>query len=184
MRESQYPTKEIKFLEDGFRAGFDIGYDGPLNRQSSADNIPFSVGDKVELWNKLMKEVKLKRVAGPFDSIPFDNYIQSPIGLMPKSGSDQARLIFHLSYDFKDGLRSVNFHTPKKRCSVHYRDLDCAVETYIQLAKEIIFGESDKCDDVIDCAHRSNEIKTKESQYLSRPQLQDLWRDKFDNHNK
>ena len=88
LRESQYPTKEIKFLEDGFRAGFDIGYDGPLNRQSSADNIPFSVGDKVKLWNKLMQEVKLKRVAGPFDNIPFDNYIQSPIASLDRTKPD------------------------------------------------------------------------------------------------
>ena len=33
-----------------------------------------------------MKEVKLGRVAGPFLKVPFDNYIQSPIGLVPKAG--------------------------------------------------------------------------------------------------
>ena len=34
-----------------------------------------------------MKEVKAKRFAGPFKNIPFENYIQSPIGLVPKSGN-------------------------------------------------------------------------------------------------
>ena len=51
---------------------------------------------------------------GLFETIPFENFIQSPIGLVPKAGSDQTRLIFHLSYDFKsEGFKSVNAHTPK-----------------------------------------------------------------------
>ena len=85
--------------------------------------------------------MKLKRVAGPFKQIPFQNYIQSPIGLVPKAGG-ATRLIFHLSYDFKDGLRSVNFHTPKELCSVKYKDLDFAVSTILQLCDEIVENET------------------------------------------
>ena len=64
---------------------------------------------------------------------------QSPIGLVLKKGSDQVRLIFHLSYDFKvdvteDG-RLLNHHTPKERSSVHYRDLDYAVKVYMRLKR-------------------------------------------------
>ena len=81
LKASSYPEHEIQFLEQGFRDGFDIGYKGPTCRQSQSDNIPFTVGNKTVLWNKLMKEVKLNRVAGTFETIPFDNYIQSPIGL-------------------------------------------------------------------------------------------------------
>ena len=100
LRESQYDEEKIKFLDRGLTEGFDIGYEGPTNRQSRSENIPFTVGNKVILWNKLMKEVKLGRVAGPFKEIPFDNFIQSPIGLVPKAGGDgnETRLIFHLSY--------------------------------------------------------------------------------------
>ena len=48
-----------------------------------------------------MKEIKERRYAGPFmkENFPFVNYIQSPIGLVPKAGN-KTRLIFHLSYDF------------------------------------------------------------------------------------
>ena len=61
-----------------------------------------------------MKEVRLKRVAGPFKEIPFESFIQSAIGLVPKAGSDKTRLIFHLSYKFNsDGLESVNFSCQK-----------------------------------------------------------------------
>ena len=89
-------------------------------------NIPFFVGNCEVMWNKLMKEVKLQRVAGPFDHIPFEHFIQSPIGLVPKDGECQTRLIFHLSHHFEDG-NSVNSHIPAELCSVKYNDLDCVV---------------------------------------------------------
>ena len=86
-----------------------------------------------------MKEVKLERVAGPYKSIPFENFIQSPVGLVPKAGG-QTRLIFHLSFNFskdlkKDGL--VNHHTPEHLCSVKYRDLDHAVRNCLQMWKQL-----------------------------------------------
>ena len=141
LRKANYDTDEIQFLEQGFTNGFDIGYDGPQQRQSTADNIPFTIGDKVELWNKVMKEVKLKRVAGPFDNIPYSNFIQSPIGLVPKVGSDQSRLIFHLSYNCKkDGLQSLNHFTPKETCTVKYRDRSC----HPQLPETVLFEESER----------------------------------------
>ena len=115
LRESGYPDDEVFFLEDGLTNGFDIGYEGPQERCSTADNIPFTVGNEVELWNKLMKEVKLGRVAGPFEKVPFENYIQSPIGLVPKAGSDQTRLIFHMSYDFKKEKLDQSIIIPQKK---------------------------------------------------------------------
>ena len=76
-----------------------------------------------------MKEVEAKRYAGPFEEIPFEYYVQSPIGLVPKA-NNQTTLIFHLSYDFKNsGNKSINFHIPKEDCSVTYSDLDHAVKT-------------------------------------------------------
>ena len=87
LEEAQYDKKEIAYLENGFRYGFNIGYQGSKIRKSTAKNIPLHVGSKTELWNKLIKEVEAKRVAGPFDSIPYENYIKSPIGLVPKAGS-------------------------------------------------------------------------------------------------
>ena len=55
-----YSSQKTSFLEKGFTEGFDIGYQGPQKRQSKSDNIPFTVGNRTELWNKLMKEEKLK----------------------------------------------------------------------------------------------------------------------------
>ena len=88
LEEASFDEVERSFLIDGFTNGFDIGYKGPNSRQSRAKNIPFTpgVGDKVDMWNKIMKEVEAGWVAGPFNDIPFDNFIQSPIGLVPKAG--------------------------------------------------------------------------------------------------
>ena len=120
------------------------------------------MGTKTVLWNKLIKEVRLKRVAGPFDKVPFKNFIQSPIGLVPKAGnSGQTRLIFHLSYDFgtEKEQKSLNYHTPKEECSVRYNDLDDAIAKCLEVKKEgqTVFDEIDTQTDW------QNNIKEKEA---------------------
>ena len=137
LKETEYDIEETQFLVNGFSEGFDIGYEGPEVRQDKSENIPLQVGTKQELWDKIMKEVQLKRVAGPFDSVPFTNFIQSPVGLVPKAGN-KTRMIFHLSYDFKkSGNLSLNACTPKDKCSVKYKDLDYAIACSYKWVKAI-----------------------------------------------
>ena len=139
MRESKYDKQEIAYLENSFTYGFDIGYQGSRDRQSSAKNILLKVGSEVELWNKLIKEVRHQRVAGPFDEVPFPSFIQSPIGLVPKAGnSGKMRLIFHLSYDFgpEEKDKSLKYHTPCKLCLVQYNDLDHATAHCLEVHQE------------------------------------------------
>ena len=136
-RVSGYDMTKTCFLERGFTNRFHIGYRGDPHRQSGADNLPFKVGNKTILWNKLMKEVMERRVAGPFREVPFENFMQSPIGLVPKDNGKQTRLIFHLSYEFKDGFGSLNSNTPRELCSVQYRDLDTAVRNCLDLVDEM-----------------------------------------------
>ena len=133
--DSKYDREKTEFLLDGITNGFDLGYRGPQNRCDTSANLPFrGVGDKTELWNKIMKEVKNKRYAGPFRAIPYSSYMQSPIGLVPKAGN-QTRLIFHLSYDFGQAHdnKSFNYHTPDDMCKVKYRDLDHAIRNCLRL---------------------------------------------------
>ena len=122
-----YDPLETEFLILGFSQGFIIGYKG-LQRRSESSDIPFIVGSELEMWQKIMKEVNAKHVTGPFDQIPLEDYIQSPIGLVSKVG-DKTRLIFHLSYDFSEADKeaSLNSCTPRELCTVKYHDLNMAV---------------------------------------------------------
>ena len=127
LTETQYDPKKSKILVEGFTNGFPIGYEGPRdNIQRYSPNLKFEIGDNIDLWNKVMKEVKMKRYAGPYDEVPFDNFIQSPIGLVPKDHGKDSRLIFHLSYP-RDG-DSINSCTPKDLCKVKYPDFNEAVD--------------------------------------------------------
>ena len=154
LNQTNYCSKETAFLIDGFKNGFTIGYKGPAERTDISRNIPITpgVGSKEEMWEKVMKETEAGRYAGPFSDIPFENsYIQSPIGLVPKDGGTKTRLIFHLSFDFPNGNKSVNHWTSEEDCTVQYDDLDSAVRLVLNLKKKrklnhqktIFFGKSD-----------------------------------------
>ena len=106
MVQSGYDQRKTDFIFNGFSRGFDIHYEGNHQVRKQAPNLKLRVGSKLELWNKVMVEVRDKRYAGPFEEIPFDYFIQSPIGLVQKDKGKKTRLIFYLSYP-RDG-DSVN----------------------------------------------------------------------------
>ena len=83
-----------------------------------------------------MKEVELGRYAGPFEKPPFEHYVQSPIGLVPKDKGLKTRLIFHLSYP-KQG-ESVNSGIPKEKCRVKYPDFEEAVRLCIREGRDVV----------------------------------------------
>ena len=85
LQQTGYDNQKTEFLIEGFTHGFDIGYRGNPHVKMKSPNLKLDpeYGTKVTLWNKVMKEVKAKRYAEPFSDIPFDSYIQSPIGLVP-----------------------------------------------------------------------------------------------------
>ena len=123
--ETEYPETKTEWLINSFEHGFHLGYRGPTDVQRLAPNLKLNVGNETIPWNKVMKEVKAKRYAGPYVNVPFKTFIQSPIGLVPKNQGKDTCLIFHLSYP-RNGS-SVNSETPPEHCSVKYPDFDEAV---------------------------------------------------------
>ena len=141
-----YDDKKREFLVAGFRDGFRIGYEGRKDIRLTSKNLPLSVGTKIELWNKVMKEVKLKRYAGPYlsDDLPFEHFIQSPIGLVPKDNGRDTRLIFHLSHPRNvDPPQSVNANTPEHLSSITYKDFTAAIKLCLKLGAACFLGKSD-----------------------------------------
>ena len=138
LMDSGFHREKSEYLIEGFTNGFDIGYRGPVFRKHNSANIPLKIGNQEQLWSKLMKEVDKNRYAGPFDSVPYHQYMQSPIGLVPKAGN-QTRLIFHLSYNFGnlECNNSLNYFTPKDWCKVKYRNLDHAIKNSLKLGRKL-----------------------------------------------
>ena len=123
LKQTKYDPTRTKFLVNGFKYGFRLEYEGNRNVRQTAPNLKFTVGNKFELWDKMMNEVKLKRFAGPFKKPPFTYFIQSPVGLVPKDGGRKTRLIFHLSYPRTGTVpKSVNANTNPGKCKVKYQD--------------------------------------------------------------
>ena len=161
LQESNYDAGESQFLIDGFTNGFSIGYQGPEDVKITSPNLKFrGVGDKVTLWNKVMKEVKENRYAGPFEKIPFEHYIQSPIGLVPKDGGRDTRLIFHLRYP-RGKNSSVNANTPAELYKVKYPDFNEAIQLCLKEGKGCKIAKSD-----MKSAFRNLGIKRKHWKFL------------------
>ena len=140
-----YDKVKSQFLVNGFKNGFDLGYRGPDDVTIKSPNLRLEVGDEVDLWNKVMKEVGEKRYAGPYreHQLPFTNFVQSPIGLVPKDNGRSMRLIFHLSYPKTKFSTSINANTPKEFCKVNYPDFGEAVRLCLQAGKFSFAGKSD-----------------------------------------
>ena len=133
LRVSGYDIEKSRFLVDRFRNGFSLGYKGKRkNIKRLAPNLKVRVGKEVILWNKVMKEVKAGRYTGLFVDPPFEDFIQSLIGLVPKDSND-TRLIFHLSYPRSGD--SVNSGTPPELCKVKYCEFDDAIRRCLEEGK-------------------------------------------------
>ena len=144
LSKSNYDCKKKDYLVNGFTNDFSLNYQGPFlddSCQRKSPNLKLRVGNKTELWNKVMNEVELGRYAGPFEAPPYDSYVQSPIGLVPKDKGKKTRLILHLSYP-RDG-DSVNSGIPKEACSVKYPDFEEAVDLCIKEGANCHIGKSD-----------------------------------------
>lgn len=132
--QSNYDPRMTAYLVDGLRNGFRMGFTGPRDITRESPNMRFHVGDKIDLWNKIMKEVRENHTAGPFrgkHQLPFKHYWQNPVGLIPKKGNpNETRMIVNLSY--KDNF-SVNHFTNKEECTVKYRDMDAAVAMIMEI---------------------------------------------------
>ena len=143
LKESGFDSEKLEYLVNGFRYGFSLKYEGPLiGKTRTAPNLKLRVGTKYDIWNKVMTEVQAGRYAGPFKGRPpFENFAQSPIGLVPKDKGKKTKLIFHLSYP-KTG-DSVNAGIPKRYTSVVYPDFSEAVKLCFKAGKGAVCAKSD-----------------------------------------
>ena len=120
MKELIRGYKKFDYLVQGFLEGFKLGVEGNFQSHSSRNHMSV-LNDPQAAIRKLQQELDAGRLAGPFDSKPFPDFVISPLGLIPKKEAGEFRLIHDLSFPHYD---SVNDHIPKEACRVSYETLD------------------------------------------------------------
>lgn len=118
-----YNTNEKDFLIKGFKFGFSITYVGQRKVRYSK-NLKSANDNPSILKEKIVKDIKAGRVAGPFDISPFPNLQISPLGLVPKKKVGEYRVIHHLSYPYH---LSIHDGIPQDKCTVQYQTIDNAI---------------------------------------------------------
>ena len=128
-----------QFLVNGFQYGFSIGCDNtpsvPLSKNHSS-----AVNHSEVINSHIQKSLELNHIAGPFPHPPFDPFISSPLGVIPKSEPGQFRIIHDLSYP-KDN--SVNFYIPKENSAVHYDSVDWIIHLVQQNGIHCLMAKTD-----------------------------------------
>ena len=79
--------------------------------------------------DKLRKELRLKRIKGPYKSPPFNNFKVSPLGVIPKREPNSYRLIQDLSFGPLGS--AVNHFIPSENATV-------ALETFDDVANLVL----------------------------------------------
>ena len=113
-------------------------YDGPRNSRE-ATHLRSALAQPDVVTEKINVEVAAGRVAGPFDTPPFNDMIISPLGLVPKKFDNpytpqikRFRLIHHLSYPEGE---SINDFIDPHLTSVQYTNFDEAVNMVQRLGR-------------------------------------------------
>ena len=103
---------ETSLILNGIVNGVAIDYNGDRTVSRTCENLKSALADEV-VRSKVSKiigdDVAAGKTAGPFPQPPFSPFSISPIGAVPKKGSDKVRKIHHLS--FPRGGDSINANT-------------------------------------------------------------------------
>ncbi|XP_072171827.1 uncharacterized protein [Diadema setosum] len=134
-----YDKEEAQFLCDGFEKGFHLGYMGPRVTVKSR-NLQSAKDREDVLVDKIMQEVDMGRIAGPFESPSFENFRCSPVGLVPKKTPGEFRLIQHLSAPRNN---SVKGQIDPQDCSVTYATFDDAISLVQGAGRGSCMGKAD-----------------------------------------
>ena len=153
-----YDVALRKELVEGFSGGFSIHHKGIQDRQRSPNlTSAYEVPEAVDA--KIAKELAAGRLAGPFTTSPYLQYVVSPLGTAPKKEPGEYRLIHHLSYPPK-GI-SINSGIPDTESSVQYASISDAVTSIQKLGRGCWMA---KCD--VKSAFRIIPIKPSERHLL------------------
>ena len=131
----------VRFICDGIREGFRVGYNGRVGSCVSAVGNLRSVVDHPEVVGQYIHaEREVGRLIGPFDRSAFPWVQTSPFGVIPKSEPGKWRLIVDLSAPL--GF-SVNDGIERRLCSVSYMSVDEVVDRVLEVGQGALLAKFD-----------------------------------------
>ena len=103
----------------------------------------------VDTW--ITHELQQGRVAGPFATLAeaHPNLQVSPVGSVPKRGTDKRRAIHHLSHDFDD-CPSINGHIDKADATLTYTTVVAAIASVNKFRRRPGGAPIAGCTDIVD----------------------------------
>jgi hypothetical protein len=147
---TNHPDKIFtKYLCEGFKYGFDtmIPSEDASTETLECRNL-LSARNQPDLVDKLVRtEVEKGFIVGPLDSLPFETYRVSPIGVSIGKYSGKPRLIMDLSspHDSMEHV-SANSMIDKESCSLSYVKIDDAIRIIQNLGKGTTMCKTDISD--------------------------------------
>ena len=134
-----YPKALKEYLIRGFKEGFHINFVGE-RRVFEPPNLRSALEQPDIVRDKLDKETKAQRIAGPFIAPPFPDLFCSPLGIVPKKTPSEFRLIHHLS--FPSGA-AINDFIPGEFASVNYASISDAIVALKLFQKGCFLAKTD-----------------------------------------
>lgn len=131
-----YDSDQASYLINGFTHGFRLGCTSvpsscvPQNHKSTLGH-PDIIEDYIQTG------LNKGRIAGPFSNKPFEQFVVSPLGLVPKGSTGKFRVIHDLSFPKN---QSVNSNIPRENSAVQYDSIDQVVDLVQRLTLKMLSG--------------------------------------------
>ena len=137
--EGYDPAKRLTLVE-GFKSGFPLGISEPVP-PAIFQNHPSVHNHESFVRNKIIKEIQLNRVKGPFKEQPLASFVCSPLGVVPKKAPNSFRIIHDLS--FPKTSTSVNSAIPTSKSTVSLETFDDVAKLVLKAGKNALIAKAD-----------------------------------------
>lgn len=135
-----YDNHETSKLLNGFREGFSLGSTGVMPARL-CNNHPSVASHSKFVFSKISSEVSKGRVKGPYSKPPLNNFICSPLGVVPKKTPNSFRIIHDLSYP-KHAI-SVNATIPRDNSAVILESFDNVASLVLSAGRGSLLAKAD-----------------------------------------
>ena len=134
-----YDSNLKDYLIQGFTWGFRLGCTNEPSATISPNHQSILKFSKI-VDEKLDTEKRLGRIAGPFESPPYEHFVCSPLAIIPRSVPGKFRLIHNLSSPHDN---SVNLGIPPDMSAVQYDNIEVVIDLVKKFGHGSLMAKTD-----------------------------------------